>query len=193
VRINFEGEINEESFNQFLSNMEEAEGSESIEFWISSSGGDLHISEAMLDILHRTPNVELIAYGDLSSAAFILFAQFKGEKRILPYAQSLIHVGTYGINVRSNGMLCKYQTQVQEYRKKLDDKFFEEVVSTWFLTKEQETDYLEGKDVFLPNEQIQLIIDSQKLKKLEHKATFKESDKVSNPVKRRAKRSETTD
>lgn len=168
MRINFEGEITEESFNDFLEKISAAESNvdefgyiKPIEFWISSEGGLTYYALAMLDILERLP-VEMIAYGDLSSSAFILFTLFKGKKRMLREVQAMAHQGSYSIPIRADGSHSRYDKIVKTYRQKKERETFAEMNKIWKLTPKQKREYLSGKDVFIPNEQLQSIIDEQR-------------------------------
>ena len=193
MRINFEHEFNEESFAVFLDEIALAEEkkdelgfTEPIEFWISSPGGETHYAFAMLDILESLP-VEIIAYGDLSSSAFILFTLFKGKKRILPYVQPMIHQGAYALSIRADGYHSEYDKDLKKYRISKEKEFFKKMSVIWLLTKKQKQSYLKGRDVFIPNEQLQQIIDEQS------KASTQEPDQVPNSTKRRTKGSQTSD
>lgn len=178
--IKYTGELNDENFGLFLEDIQDKKG---FDFWFSSPGGELTVAYAMLAILEKC-EATLIAYGELSSAAFILFLLYKGEKRITPMVEGMMHMGFYFLEHRENGYTSEYQEDIRNYRKLRESAFFDSKKEEWQLTKKQIADYKKGKDVYIPFEQIQNIINEQSKKK-----NSEESNKISNRINRRTKRS----
>ena len=94
-RIFIHGEINDESANDFLSQMLylEQESSEPITIYINSPGGSVNAGLVIYDCIHSSDlEINIICAGMAASmAAIILAGGQKGHRYILPHSKVMIH------------------------------------------------------------------------------------------------------
>lgn len=94
-RIFIHGEINEESANDFLSQMLylEQESEDPITIYINSPGGSVNAGLVIYDCIQASnPEINLICAGTAASmAAIILAGGQKGHRYILPHSKVMIH------------------------------------------------------------------------------------------------------
>lgn len=94
-RIFIHGEINEESANDFLSQMLylEQESEDPITIYINSPGGSVNAGLVIYDCIQASnPEINLICAGTAASMAAIIFAGGqKGHRYILPHSKVMIH------------------------------------------------------------------------------------------------------
>ncbi len=94
-RIFLNGEINEESANDFLSQMLylEQESKEPITIYINSPGGSVNAGLVIYDCIQASEaEIHMICAGTAASMAAIIFAGGqKGHRYILPHSKVMIH------------------------------------------------------------------------------------------------------
>jgi len=94
-RIFINGEINEESANDFLSQMLylEQESDDPITIYINSPGGSVNAGLVIYDCIQASElEINLICAGTAASMAAIIFAGGeKGHRYILPHSKVMIH------------------------------------------------------------------------------------------------------
>ncbi len=71
------------------------ENTENIDVAMNSGGGELPISAWLLEIFNdHKSHLQLSVIGEVSSAAFTLWAGFKGYKRVCPGSWSYVHMSS---------------------------------------------------------------------------------------------------
>ena len=178
LRYNFSDEINEESFLEFVSFVNELTGEEFVSVYLNSGGGELDYVYPIIDIM-REHNMELVCYGQVSSAALLWYLFYDGPKRVLKGTRGLTHMGDYRIHMRGdlrptlfiNGLT----EQVQQAEKNLFETYIKKIIP--------ETDwdsYRKGEDVFVSYETLKQFenLDIEEIKPKEESSTLEEKIKL---------------
>ena len=94
--------IDEESFKDFISFMNE-NTSESIVLYLNSSGGDVEIASTIKDVIESHKKITLVAAGRVCSSMFWVFYETNCKKRILPGARGMWHLGCWHLSLMPTG------------------------------------------------------------------------------------------
>lgn len=98
--VNFHEELTIESVTSLIERLEAVESTEFCDLYFSSCGGSACSMEMLLDYLSKNNHWTLIAVADFSSAAFIIFSRYNGNKYFTRQANALIHLLSYSENTR---------------------------------------------------------------------------------------------
>lgn len=154
--IIFEKEINFENISRLISAIEEAK-KEKVQIYFSSIGGVPHAGDIFLDFIKNSDClVELIAFYQISSAAFDVFFNSKCKKRIMDFTSATVHLVTNDINYKEN----KDKTSIARsmyneviLMNKESRKFYKKI-----LTKKEYNRMQQGKDVQLDTNRLKEIL-----------------------------------
>lgn len=172
--IIFKSEINEESVMDFIEANKEIEEGSTIYF--SSNGGELGYAD-LLQHFFEKKKCHLVGFGTISSAGFILMADYPLTKELIKNTTGMVHLGEFQHYVKTSGLLDGYVKELKKEYKQIEEN--RASVYKEILTSIQFRNYKRGLDVFIPHEQFKSILQKDS----------KRSDQISNRVNRRTKRS----
>lgn len=150
-RIEYRGEVNElmsSIITRALLKLSE-KSSDPIEFYFSSSGGDVYEGLAVYDAIMACPcDVHIIASGKIMSAGFIIF--LAGDVRIAaPHTTFMMHSVSYD---PGNGIVKSHEVQVNE-GKRINNVFLDIMAARtnrnkkfWYRTILNQDKYLNLQD-----------------------------------------------
>ena len=124
--IVFNKHIDEDTLEEFV-NKVNSSGSEKIRIYLSSMGGNCDVMPVLRDIIEKN-NIELVAYGQVGSAALDLFLTTNTQRYILDEAYALVHstkIDNVMIDINMKPVLNKYllpilSEEIKEYDMILD-------------------------------------------------------------------------
>ena len=155
--IKISDEFTEDLLGSFIAKINEAndKGDTKIVIYLNSIGGEYHVMEAMLDIINSTPEkFELVAYGQISSCAFILFFRSMCVKYYAGGVLGMYHKVSWEIpqsdkdNLRLKKHINKY---LEGYCKDVSNYLCYKLKFTAAETK----DFIAGKDVYFSVERME--------------------------------------
>lgn len=161
------GLIDEAKTQAFVDDFNSLDDEEPLDLFIETDGGinsgAMTILTALNSIRERA-SVNLM--GNVSSAGFAIFFDFKGHRTVDNYAFSFIHHSNYEISSRSllslNGSKVNAEMQITDAIKEAD-KIFIETLKPYLTEGEIESLNL-GEDVFLNADRLRRIISEQEQK-----------------------------
>lgn len=119
--------------------------------YINSPGGHISDMFVILDLLNNGGINELVAVGEVSSAAFFIFIFFKGRKRVMPLTTGMLHtMHRSSVSIKSNGGYSNHLRELLDIQTDASVKFEEEFVrvSTW-TDESMPEKFLSGEDVYM--------------------------------------------
>lgn len=130
--------------------------------YFSSTGGSLAHAQILLDYLNKVQNnVFLAAFHQISSAAFKIFVDFRGEKMVMPYCFATVHEGTKELISRELKDRESFDyfmyTDIMEEMSADMGLFYKK-----HLTDDELLKICNGKDVYLNTKRLRDIIDEDK-------------------------------
>jgi hypothetical protein len=162
----FDSEINSSVIGGYLTGIQRIINQSpdaKIVIYFSSSGGSLTHADLLLSYLNSLHNnIILLAFHQISSAAFKVFFEFKGLKDIMDNTFSVIHKGSKNLIARdldntdsfdffmTNKMMPVMNTQVTKLYKRIG------------LSKTELQKVNKGKDLMLHTERLRKILRNQK-------------------------------
>lgn len=121
-----------------------------IKFYLNSHGGSRPMSKTIVDMINQNKDrVELIAQGDLYSAAFRIFWKCLCKKRLMPETRAIWHMGTKDhIDLGYNGK-PHYDWELWETKQFVkDNKKQVKELKQLNVTKKELKKFSKGKDLY---------------------------------------------
>jgi len=116
--------------------------------YLNSEGGNADAMFVIMDHLEKSKIKELVACGEICSAAFIIFHTFKGKKRILPLTEGMIHQMYRTIPVSATGSFKPSYAKHHEKTNKDSTDYMNNLISGLSLTEEELNLFNDGGDVY---------------------------------------------
>lgn len=122
-KIMIYGKGDEKTLDKFISDWN-ASANTFKDIYIDCEGGLYSVFQVMLDIINSTPSkCQLIACGELHSAAFEMFYLAKCRKKIIPFTFGMYHLATDEIETDEKGKPKSGQAQAKLDNLKATKKF----------------------------------------------------------------------
>ena len=144
----FDKEIDTDSVNELVGNLQEREGE--INLWFSTSGGSPDAMQFLIQFLNsRKQDITITITEWLMSAGTHLLTDFEGKIIIGDLLDFMLFhvVDRESYNLRTEGAVSDKMLMKQDYEKNVI--FAEKLKERGFLTDKQVTAFLKGKDVIL--------------------------------------------
>lgn len=145
MAIYLSGDVDEKMVEQVSGNIK----GETV--YLCSPGGSIADMFVILDLLNKGEIKELIAVGEISSAAFYIFVFFRGQKSVMPLTVGLLHtIHRSQISIRADGKYANHMKDVIEIQNKQGNTFEKEFVHLSFwddLSMPQR--FIDGEDVYM--------------------------------------------
>jgi ATP-dependent protease ClpP protease subunit len=128
----------------------------SLRIYLNSPGGDVNSMIAIIDLINECQDaIELIGYGNLSSAAFNIFFAAKCKKQLLPYTDGMAHLPSSSLRVDARGKVIgdDYMLAGLKSVKDLKNLFFKLFKELSFTPEELKL-INDGKDVYFTHKQM---------------------------------------
>ena len=129
--------------------------------YFSSIGGSYTHAELFIEFLNQVKdNVVLVAFHQISSAGFKVFYTFEGEKYIMNHCFAIVHEGTKDVNMRDLSNKESFDffmttNIMEEMRVEINGLYRK------YLTNEEMTRVIDGKDVYLNVKRLREILKLQ--------------------------------
>lgn len=150
----FNDEITTESVNSLVEILQGFDNNEKINLWFSTNGGNTDAMEFLIHYFNSiAQNLEITITQTLCSSGTMILEDFKGKINIYDLDFCLFHVAdreTY--NFRNNSSKNKKEIIKQDKLYNLNSA--EKIKKRGLLTDKQIKDFLNGKDVYVYQEQI---------------------------------------
>lgn len=147
----FNDEITAETVNDLVSKLET---DKKINLWFSTNGGDTNAMEFLICFFNSiAENLEITLTQTLCSSGTMILEDFKGKINIYDLDYCLFHLAdreTY--NLRNNSSKDKKIIAKQDWL--YNRKTAEKIKNKNLLTDKQLKDFLDGKDVYVYQEQM---------------------------------------
>lgn len=103
--INLNGEVNNKMFNSLLEALNYCiRENDALRIYLNSFGGNLADMEAIISLINEGKDfIELVGYGELMSAAFIIFFSAECEKSLLPNTVGMMHYPYTYVDIDARG------------------------------------------------------------------------------------------
>lgn len=162
--FSWDGPINEEFLSKITEIINATTPDEVTYFYFSSTGGNVPIALAAIDMINRCDNpIGIIAYSELFSSAFHIFFKARCGKALIETCVGGIHQRYGNIRVNSDGKIKPEDDSVGSFRKQGEKYAREDYV--WLkglgLTEEELEDFKRGKDLFFNYNQLSKILNYQ--------------------------------
>lgn len=152
IFLDFDFQNEENRFQELINTIKQSETEEKVTIVMSSDGGDPYLATVFLDFLNsQKDRITLIASDTIASAAFYVFHNFKGERKIVDGTQGIVHHRTV-MGIRITGHIKNKtnsydvaQINKAQYFSEKSNKEYQEI-----LTKKEFKDFKQGFDVVLP-------------------------------------------
>lgn len=151
---NFESNIDEISTQKLIDFINQNQGELAI--FLNSGGGKMESAALILEILDVEKHT-LIANGGVYSAAFWIFYQFKGKKKILPGTIAMWHQLSSETRINVDGKPTYTEGVYTRKRYKIEWKS-ELKFAKSIMTSKQLKRYKKGLDVYFLHEQFKKMI-----------------------------------
>jgi ATP-dependent protease ClpP protease subunit len=168
--INLNGEINSDLLDKAIHSFNQLKDGEKLDIFLCSPGGDIYTMEAIIAFLSlNADRINLYGYGDLSSAAFIIFFRANCPKALLPGTTGMAHLvrltGTFVGDIVNWKDKSESKFNV-EWTKQLKKEFIT-FLDTLGLTEDELTKVKKGEDVFFLYKRMDQLLRNQ-LNNAEH-------------------------
>lgn len=137
------GEINDELVETL-----ESSDLEGQTVYLNSHGGAADAMVLIMDHLANAKLKELVACGEICSAAFYIFQTYKGKKRILPLTEGMIHQMYRVIPMSASGNYKPADAKHYERTNKDSTDYTNGLIADLPLTEEELELFNSGGDVF---------------------------------------------
>lgn len=161
--MSISGMIGSESLEKLIKCYNELKEKEVLEIYLNSEGGDPNFAVAIIDIINENKDyIEIIAHGDMMSAAFDIFFRSECTRYILKGTIGMVHLSRIEgveINGGSNVELStnkKWMTNDKKERLNIYESIG--------LTKTELAKIKKGSDVYLHYERLIELLQNQQLK-----------------------------
>lgn len=127
ITVTFNTEINRETVPQFIEHIDKlAKETEKLRIYFCSNGGEFQSMQILLDYVNTArTKIELVGYGQLTSAAFIFFFKATCDKILLEDTYSIIHVGSMRMEHRELLNKNSIDTYLKKDLNRLNDEMLE--------------------------------------------------------------------
>lgn len=120
-----------------------------IKIGIHSTGGEIGLAFLLLDLLHsNVDRIELHVTTYVQSAAFVIWAAYKGYKGVYPGSYGLAHMGVITTQLRDHGVLEEDQKPHGQTMRSIREVHNEIVIPC--LTPKEVTRFWAGHDIVIP-------------------------------------------
>ena len=117
MNIVIRGELKPKISEQFLYQLNDVEEGEEINIYIDSVGGLCYVAEAIQfaidELVEKKRKVTLIGMGNILSAAFTLFFNAKGNKKVTPGTVGMIHMSSARLELNEDGKITDSYEQLR--------------------------------------------------------------------------------
>ena len=128
--------------------------------YLSSFGGSEWDAQVIIDMINENKDkVEVIGYGKLLSAAFLIFMDIKCKKRILDNSYGMFHQGNWSTDIRYNGNPSSdfYKFRVKQTKSKIYP-YYVDKCKEWGFNEQELKKYKKGEDVYFSYERFKELI-----------------------------------
>lgn len=160
------GSISTQNTLNFIEDFNRLDFQNYITVYLNSEGGELISMYVIKDLLERYNQlVELVAVGNLMSAAFDLFFEVNlDKKRIVTPTIGMIHQSSNDIRVQADGKLRDPFTKAMKHDMLLDNKMHIKTLKTIGLNEEELKLFNNGEDVFFTTQRLQQFLKNAQVK-----------------------------
>lgn len=160
------GDISKDSVLNFINDFNRLDPQKQITVYLNSEGGGLVEMYMIKDILERCNKpIELVAMGNVMSAAFDLFFEVNvSKKRIISPTIGMTHQAECTVKIKADGKLhdCFYETL--NHVVSLDNKKHFKMLKQLGLTEAELKLYNNGEDIYFPTERLNQFLKNAKIK-----------------------------
>lgn len=101
--LNLSGEIDQALFDKLVDALNLLEDKKLLTVYFNSSGGSVDWMEAIIDVINQNQEkMQLIAFGEINSAAFDIFFRSKCDREILPETIGICHFSGAKVHMIDN-------------------------------------------------------------------------------------------
>ena len=160
------GEVGPDMSIALCQALNNAADQEIISIYFCSQGGVLEDSEVIIDIINKNKNrIVLYAFGELASAAFIIFYRVSCEKHIMDYTIGLAHLAMMAVPSNQSGESIPDSFNTFSYQElvRTKDTIIDFYKKVGLNAKEMST-LTKGKDVYFGTERLKQLYERKNKK-----------------------------
>lgn len=163
--LNLTKPVNDEMFTQLCQAVDDCIQKEtSLRIYLNSPGGSVDSMIAIIDLINECHEaIELIGYGELTSAAFNIFFAAKCEKRLLPYTVGMAHFPSSELRIDARGKVIGDTYMLAGLKSVKDLKsLFLNLFKKLDFSKEELKLINDGKDVHFTHRQMTELLNGKR-------------------------------
>lgn len=145
--LNISEDINSGSLNKLIDALNKLKDKEKLYLYLNTEGGEVDSMEAIIDIINQNCDiVELIGYGGLYSAGFVIFFSVECRKVLLPQTIGMFHL-TF-VKLETNGVSTKGIDRAMKNSLKEESERTLKFCNDLGMTKKEISNIMKGEDIF---------------------------------------------
>jgi ATP-dependent protease ClpP protease subunit len=154
MKLSLSGDVNSRMLNKLVEAINERPENEKLSIYFTTPGGLVSVSDAIIDVINTTKNIEMIFYGEIFSAGMIIFLKTKCKKRVLKEIAGMYHYCFQALTINEGGKPSgPYDSFIVKDMKESRTRTAE-YLKTTKLTDKEITQIKAGKDVFFTYERM---------------------------------------
>lgn len=164
--FNIDSSFTPESLDSFVSFVNALPKDENITIYLRSTGGYSWSMYVMLDIINSNPErFEIVASGEISSAAFQLFFTATCSRRIFNGTWGVYHQARIAVDINERATLhSNYDKAMGVYMRNYSKKESEFLMQYLEFTKEERRKVNRGEDLYLQYDRLNQMLETSVLK-----------------------------